>query len=58
MSKLFVAFLTGFIPVLNILGCKNTNWINLAQYGVQRQFFILVVLYRRMPVPVAARSKA
>ena len=57
-SKFFVAVLTAFIPVLNIFGCKNTNWINLAQYGVQRQFRRLVVLYRRVPVSVAARSKA
>jgi len=47
-SKLFVAVLMEFTPVLNIFGCKNTNWINLAQYGVERQFFILVVLYRRV----------
>jgi hypothetical protein len=45
-SKLFAAILTGFLPVLNILGCKNINWINLAQCGVQLQILMLVVLYR------------
>jgi hypothetical protein len=52
VKKIFVAILTGFTSVITIFGCKNINWINLAQYGVKRQFFILVLLYRRvLPSP-------